>query len=431
MKKYLLFRFILSFHLLSHCVYGSQNIILKQVNESGMYRKGEKVRMTLIVKDLHLDSATIKIDKNFSGHTTLKKIKIQGDSMTVFESVFNKPTTIVLEVTTHTDTVSIGCIVDAEHYQPGTRRPKDFDQFWRTEKKILRSLSMNIKADTVQGVYKGFTLLNVEINCTSPQPVRGYFVKPDSAKPHSLPIVIYFHAAGVSGTWCLSKPENAMRYAQMGKGALSFDLNAHGMLNGQSNEYYTDLENGALKDYATKGIENKDECYFLGMYLRLIRTIDFLTRQPEWDGKRVLVLGESQGGGQALVAVGLDHRVSAAIVTVPAMCDWGGALIGRRGSFPNPFSSKTDIRKMLATMPYFDVAHILKGAKAIIVAEIGLIDTTCPSSAIYAAINQERGTKLIYTAPYRAHNMHQPLYNDVWYETVNKPKEIFLRNYLQ
>ncbi len=125
---------------------------------------------------------------------------------------------------------------------------------------------------------------------------------PDSAKPKSLPIVLYLHAAGViSAPWVRSEPENAIRYAKMGKGALSFDLNAHGMLNGQPDAYYDSLQNTVLKNYAYIGLENKKDNYFRGMYLRLIRTLDFLTKQPEWDGKRILVIGQSQGGGQAFV----------------------------------------------------------------------------------------------------------------------------------
>lgn len=414
-----------------HLNAAAQNIILNQTNESGSYQKSEKVRMTLLVKDSNADSVSVKIRKNFTNQPTIQKIKCTGDTITVLEEIYTEPTTVIIEAATKKDTLSIGCIVDAVHYQPGTPRPKDFDEYWKAEKKALRSLPMNIKADTVKASAQGFTVLNIEINCTGPKPARGYFAKPEFAKPHSLPIVIILHSAGVSATWNRSDVGNALRYARMGEGALSFDLNAHGMLNGQPNEYYNDLEKGELKEYATSGLENRNDCYFRGMYLRLIRTIDFLTKQPEWDGKRILVMGESQGGGQSLAAAGLDHRVSAAIVTVPAMCDWGGTLVGRRGSFPYPFSTKYDKEKMLATVPYFDVVHILKGSKATIVAEIGLIDNSCPSSAVYAALNQAKGKKIIYTVPYRAHHMTQPVYKKVWDETVNKPKEEFLKNYLK
>jgi len=82
-------------------------------------------------------------------------------------------------------------------------------------------------------------------------------------------------------------------------------------------------------------------------------------------------------------------------------------------------------------LPYFDVAHVLKGSKATIVAELGLIDQTCPSSNVYAAINQAIGKKFILTVPYRGHHMDQPAYKEIWDNTVNKAKDAFLRDYLK
>lgn len=408
-----------------------QTIILRQTNETGIYKRGEKVRVTLLLKDKTTDSVLIKTRKDFSNQLTQKKFKYEGDTLLVFSETFSEPTTYIFEASTKTESGSIGLIVAPDEFKPGTTRPKDFDKFWEGEKKALRALPMSVKTVPVKDITSGYQCSDVEINCTGPKPVRGYFAKPESAKPKSLPIVINFHAAGVSGNWCRSEPGNAMRYAKMGKGALCFDLNAHGMLNGQPDAYYTNLENGELKNYSQQGLESRQDNYFRGMYLRLIRTIDFLTSQPEWDGKRILVIGESQGGGQSLAAAGLDQRVSAVIATVPAMCDWGGSLVGRKGGWPWPFESTFDKEKMLSTLPYYDVAHLLKGSKATIVAEIGLIDQVCPSSAIYAAINQAKGKKIILTVPYRAHHVEQPAYKEIWENRVSKPKDDFLLNYLK
>ena len=223
--------------------------------------------------------------------------------------------------------------------------------------------------------------------------------------------------------------ENALNYAKMG--SLCFDLNAHGMLNGQPDSYYSDLENGELKNYWLQGLTSKDDLYFRGMYLRLLRTIDFLTKQPEWDGKRILVIGESQGGGQALVAAGLDHRVSAVVAIVPAMCDWIAPLSGRMGGWPQPFETDASREEMLKTLPYFDAANILKDSKAIIYTEIGLIDMTCPSTSVYAAVNQANGQKIIYTVPYRPHHQPEGALAKTWQETVYKPRELFIKNYLK
>jgi len=407
-----------------------QNIILKQSNETGIYKSGEKARITLFMNDKFTDSVSLKIEKNFTTQTS-KYLKYLGDSIVLFDEILKGPETIIFEVKSKKESGSIGLIVDPEKYTPGTSRPKDFKKYWENEKKTLRALAMSVKSVPVKINETAFTCSDVEINCIGSKPARGYLVKPNAANPKSLPIVIYFHAAGVNGNWCRSEPGNAIRYAKTGKGALSFDLNAHGMLNGQSDKYYNHLDSFDLKNYAQQGLESKDDIYFRGMYLRLMRTIDYLTSQPEWDGKRILVMGESQGGGQALIAAGLDKRVSAVVVTVPAMCDWGGSLTGRKGSWPYPFSTKNDKEKMLLTLPYFDVAHILKGSKASIVVEIGLIDQTCPSSAVFAAINLAIGKKIILTVPYRAHHMTQIAYKEIWENTVYKTKEDFIKEFLK
>ncbi len=371
----------------------SQNVVLHQTNESGIYRKGEKIKIEVVTTQFETDSLLVRTRLNY-GKTAKEWRKYSGDSLVVFEGSFEKPAAFIIEVEANGEKASTGFVVEPEKFEPATKRPKDFNKYWNNEKKRLRSLPIDVKSEPVKPSEAGFICFDVEINCTGPKPARGYFAKPESAKPGSLPIVLNVHAAGVKGSWCLSKPETALRYAKMGNGALSFDLNAHGMLNGQSQEYYNNLENGELKNYWAIGLDNRSENYFRGMYLRLMRTLDFLCRQPEWDGKRIIVIGESQGGGQALVAAGLDHRVTAAVATVPAMCDFGRTLKGEQGGWPNPFGYQTNKQEMMKTLPYFDAAHILKNSKATLVTEIGFIDVTCPSSSVYAAVNQAKGKKM-------------------------------------
>lgn len=409
-----------------------QNIVLRQSNESGVYKTGEKARVTLFASDAVKDSLSVKIIKNYNdSQTTLQKIKFQGDTLVVFDEVLKGPTTVIFDVRSGNDYASIGLIVDPEKYTPGTNYPKDLKSYWKVQRKELRALPMQVKSTPVSIDEKDFQCFDMEINCTAPKPVRGYLAKPTSAKPKSLPIVLYLHAAGVKGSWCRTEAWSIMPYAKMGNGTLCFDLNAHGMLNGQPEEYYAGLEEGELKDYYQQGLESKEDIYYRGMYLRIMRTLDFLCSQPEWDGKRILVVGESQGGGQALAAAGLDERVTLAVATVPAMCDWGGSLVGRRGGWSQLFELPYDKAKMLATLPYFDTAHLLKGCKATIVAEVGLIDFTCPSSSIYAAVNQSKGKKIFYPVPYRAHHVEQPSYQKIWEETVYAPKIGFMNDYLK
>jgi cephalosporin-C deacetylase len=409
----------------------SQQVALTQPNISGIYKAGEAIKVSICINGIKTDSIQLQVDQNYANIEKWEDLPPPGGKKILFEGSFSKPTSMVFKVRTGTDISTTGFVVEPEKLKPATNRPKDFDDYWKAQKKALGALPMNVQEEPVKRTPSNFKCTDVEINCIGPKPARGYFAKPKDASPASLPIVLFVHAAGVSGSWCLSKPETALKYAQMGKGALAFDLNAHGMLNGQPQEYYDKLEAGELNHYWEIGAENRDENYFRFMYLRLLRALDFLCAQPEWDGKRIIVIGESQGGGQALVAAGLDERVTAAVATVPAMCDFGRTLIGETGGWPNPFSFHKDKEKMMNTFPYFDAVHILKGCKATLVTEIGLIDYTCPAFGIYAATNQAQGKKITLVTPYRGHHLNQKEFQQEWEENVYKPKMEFIADFLE
>jgi len=408
----------------------SQSIDLTQANESGVYKKGQKISVIAVTSNQIGDSMHVRVLKNNKNEIVRKTIKIDKDSIFVYEDVLKESCSIIVEVRVKEANSRIGLIVNPENLKPGAKCPKDFDSFWTNQMKNLQSLPMDVKTNSVMDseAGKGYSCFDIEINCTGPKPARGYFAKPENAALKSLPIVILTHAAGVRGAWCRSEPKSALEYAK--KGSLCFDLNAHGMLNGQPDSYYAGLEKGELQNYARQGLTSREDFYFNGMYLRLMRTIDFLTKQPEWDGKRILVIGQSQGGGQALVAAGLDERVSDVVAILPAMCDWLGSLAGRKGGGMQPFKDEEINEDILKVIPYFDAANLLKRSKATIFTEIGLIDMTCPSTSVYAAINQSKGKKIIYTVPYRGHENPQKSWVKKWEETVNKPRELFIKNYL-
>ena len=409
----------------------AQDFILKQSNNTGIYKKGETIRIKACPVRAIQDTLFIKILKNNNQVILEKRLVSFNDTMVIFEGSFREPCSVIAEAIVGNAKQSAGLIVDPQKIKPGIASPKDLDEYWEGEKRALQLLKMEVKLEKAKIEELGFECFDTEINCIGPKPARGYFAKPSGAGVRSLPILILVHAAGVKGAWCRSEARDAIRYAQMSNGALCFDLNAHGMLNGKSDEYYADLENGELKDYYIKGLENRDDLYFRGMYLRLLRTIEFMTRQPEWDGKRILVIGESQGGGQALAAAGLDSRVSAVVATVPAMCDWGGTLVNHKGGWPQSFERAGDKGKMKNILPYFDVAHLLRNSKAIFVVEIGLIDQTCPSTSVYAAINQAKGKKIIYPVTYREHSWPNELQRKIWDKEVFEPKNAFVENYLK
>lgn len=412
----------------------SYNLSLNK--ESGIYSKGEKAVVTCHTDALPQDSLCVRVQYNNTVRREFRILPSRND-FTVFEQSLDSTCAVTVELMENAgSTAAIGYVVAPEGFRPGYEEPDDLMAYWDNQKRQLRALPMQVQTTPLQvpEQYEGrFVCQDLEINCLGPAPVRAYMAKPVKAKKRSLPIIILCRAAGVSGNWCRCSVDECVRNAALGNGAISLDINAHGMLNGQSNDYYQILENGLLHQYFEHNAADRETYYFRGMYLRLLRAIEYATRQPEWDGKRILVIGESQGGGQAVAAAGLDPRVSAVVLNVPALQDLGGARMGRRSGWPQPIENHPNLPAALldATLPYFDGALLIRHSRAEIFCEIGLIDTTCPPSAIWAALNSAPGKKTVNCVPFRTHAWPSGAIAPYWREHFLKPRETFINQYLK
>lgn len=404
--------------------------------ESGIYRKGERAIITCHTDAVPLDSVRVRVYHNNQLNREYSLLPTTPNFITMEQTL---DSTCAVSVEVHENNgkpSSIGYLVAPEGFRSGYSEPSDLMQYWDNQRKLLKALPMQVKTanlEVPEWCLGKYTCQDVEINCLGPSPVRAYMAKPVNAKKKSLPIIILCRAAGVSGNWCRCQVDECVGNAAKGNGALSLDLNAHGMLNGQDDDYYRMLENGLLHNYFEHNAADRETYYFKGMYLRLMRAIEFMTRQPEWDGRRILVIGESQGGGQAVAAAGLDPRVSAIVLNVPAMQDLGGARAGRRSGWPQPIENHQHLSQsqLDATLPYFDGSQLIRHSKAEIYCEIGLIDTTCPPSAIWSSLNAAPGKKTVNCVPYRTHAWPEGDVRPLWEERYLRPREAFINDYLK
>jgi cephalosporin-C deacetylase len=298
-------------------------------------------------------------------------------------------------------TAMAGAGIDPLLIKPSMPVPDDFEAFWAGQKKKLAAVPLKATLTPVTTtVVKDADCFDAQIECLG-APVSGYFCKPKNAKPKSLPIVLLVHGAGVRSAqlnsaayWCKN-------------GVLAMDINAHGIPNGKPPEFYKELEQGALKGYPAFGRESRDTCYFLGMFLRELRALDFLCSQPEWDGTNVIVSGSSQGGFQAFAAAGLDARVTFFAAGVPAGCDHTGTAVNRINGWPklvpNGPEGKPDPKVQQAAR-YFDNVNFAARTKAKgAIVTVGFIDVTCPPSTVYAAYNALPISKRIHNDPLTGH----------------------------
>ena len=300
--------------------------------------------------------------------------------------------------------------------QPSLPVPEDFDEFWMEQKAKLTTVAMDAQLTSVEQDDAKVSCFDVQVNCLGGAPVSGYFAKPKGAERKSLPAILWVHGAGVRS----SNLPNAVTGAKAGM--LSLDINAHGIPNGKPAQFYKDQSAEPLNNYRHAGREDRKTIYFRGMYLRLVRAIDFLTSQPEWDGRVVAVAGHSQGGGQALVAGGIDPRVTFVATGVPAICDHSGRAAGRINGWPKLVPT-SDIGEpdsvILQASRYVDAVNFASRCRADAIMSIGFIDAVCPPSSCYAAYNALQGSKQIINEPLMGHAAPQHI-RDAFFEQIQE-----------
>jgi cephalosporin-C deacetylase-like acetyl esterase len=378
----------------------STNYVLKvaAARPGAIYKTGEPVAfcIKLLLDKQPVNDAEVQwtITKDGVPPTASGKAKLSAGSATVSGRLDEPGFLLCRAVFTGPGKVSraalAGAAVDPLQIKPSLPAPADFDEFWAAQKRKLADVPINARLTPVKSAVASVECFDLQAGSVG-APVSGYFARPAGAKPKSLPAILTVHGAGVRG----SNLGAAAGWAK--EGLLALDINAHGIPNGKPAEFYAALGQGELKEYTRRGRESRETVYFLGMFLRLVRAIDFLTAQAEWDGRTVVVHGTSQGGYQSLVAAGLDPRVTFFAAGVPAGCDHTGCAVGRVNGWPKfiPTGEKPD-PKVLEAVRYYDAVNFAARTKAAGIVTVGFIDTTCPPTSVYAAFNAVAGRKEIF-----------------------------------
>ncbi len=362
-----------------------------------LYKVGETATFTIEAKQdgqpIEEGNVVCVVSKDGWQPQAPKTLSIKNGKATLTGKL-DEPGFLLLRATSGNVTAMAGVGFDPQLIQPSMPVPDDFDQFWDAQKAALAKVPLKSTLTPVKSPVQGVDAFDVQIDCVG-KPVSGYFGRPQNAKPKSLPAILFVHGAGVR-----SSSLGSTNWAAQEGGMLALDINAHGIPNGKPAEYYKDLSEGELKDYRYVGRTDRDQGYFKGMFLRMIRAIDFLTAQPEWDGKTLIVYGSSQGGFQALAATGLDSRVTFICAGVPAGCDHSGNVVNRISGWPKLVPNDADGKpnaEALQTSRYFDCVNFATRAKCKGAAvTVGFIDGVCPPTSVYAAYNALPTPKEIY-----------------------------------
>lgn len=285
---------------------------------------------------------------------------------------------------------------------PTATLPDDFETFWREQIAALADVPLDLRLEPVDAGSETVEAFKITLNNVDGARVHGYLLKPKGNGP--FPAILRLPAAGVYEV----SPSVEAGFAAAG--FLAMSIGAHDVENGLPAGAYSELAKGDLFDYPLRGRDNKENYYFRRVFLSCIRAADYLASRQDWDKKHLIVHGSSQGGALALVTASLDQRVTAVAAYAPAMCEHSGLAFGRPSGWPRLVPRDDDgkpDRKILDVSAYYDAVNFARQIKVPALFGVGLVDTTCPPTTVFAAYNVLAGPKQIEISPQAEHEKNK------------------------
>ncbi len=371
-----------------------------------VYEKGEDVTflIELTEDDQPVDGAEVKCELSTDGflHSEVQPLVLAGGTAAVTASR-DESCLLWIRVTYEREGEKpvkkvAGAAISPEGIEPSMPVPDDFDEFWSAKIAELNETPVNAQVEPMEGAPEGFEFYKVTLDGYKGTKIYCYLAKPEGDGP--FPAMLRTQWAGVYSL----QPGWALNDAR--QGFICLNINAHAIENGKPEQYYRDLNDGALKGYAHQGRESRETSYFLRMFLSCVRAADYLASRPDWDGEHFIVGGGSQGGGQAIVTAALSPHVTAMIANVPALCDHTATLVGRMPGWPRltGWSRQQPAGELIDAVRYFDVVNFASRMRVPALVGTGFGDLTCSSSGVYAAYNVMQGPKQMVADPLTGHN---------------------------
>lgn len=290
-------------------------------------------------------------------------------------------------------------------YKPEREEPADFDAFWQQTLDQAREHPLNA---TFAPVDYGLALVDtydVTFTGYGGQPVKGWFLLPRGHKG-PLPCVVEFIGYGGGRGFGFEH----ILWPNMGYAYLIMDTRGQGSAwrQGDTADVASEGSSPSVPGFMTQGILDPKTYYYRRVFTDSVRAVEAARSHDAVDASRIAATGGSQGGGITLAVSGLDPSIEVAMPDVPFLCHYRRAttLVDSR-----PYGEITDyckthrdrISTVFNTLSYFDGVNFAARIKARTLFSVGLMDTICPPSTVYAAYNQIASDKSIRIYEFNNH----------------------------
>ena len=375
---------------------------------SAVYKAGEKIKFKIWLiqpkanyakdpvdpgKEKQLEGQKLQFELTGDGAYSKKgSIKSAGSEGADVEAELNRPGFVLLKVTYWHKGKKIvrfaGAGVEPEKIVSGTKMPADFEAYWKERIRKMRERKPEITVKDISSQYSrsyremariyDVRIADGEINATGVLTIPRY-------AGEKMPAVITFGGASWIGARLRLDDAIAM-------GAMYYCMNIHDTPNQVTGEMKTQLRKRPdIAAYQYNNLLDREKYMPGKIFLRIVRSLDYLKSRPEWNGKDLIATGPSFGGCQTIVAAALDPQVSLCFPGGAAMCDHLGSRNNQIDGWPKLLkryqANPEQTRLAEENSAYFDAANMARLIHCPTVFAVGFIDQTCPPTSVYAAFN--------------------------------------------
>lgn len=274
-------------------------------------------------------------------------------------------------------------------YLPATEEPDDLDGFWSRHLAAARAHDVVVSAEPVDTALAGVSTWDVTFAGDAGHPVRAWFSRPATSAGRRLPVVVEYLGYGRGRGF----PQERLTWTAAGYAHLLMDTRGQGGRWGTGGHTPDPVGSApSAPGFLTRDVLDPEHYYYRRLLTDAARAVDAARALPGTDGDRVALVGNSQGGGLAIGAAGLVPDVAAVLPSVPMLCHVRRA-IGITDA--EPYGELTQFlavhrdaeERALATVAHVDAMHLGRRATADALFAVGLRDTICPPSTVFAAYN--------------------------------------------
>jgi cephalosporin-C deacetylase len=271
-------------------------------------------------------------------------------------------------------------------YRPERIEPADFDEFWGRTLDEARAAAVPPKMEPVETGMIHVDTFDVTFSGFGGQPIKAWLRVPKGATGPLPTVVEYIGYGGGRGVAHEPTVWSSLGYAH-------FTMDSRGQSSGWGG---ADTPDGDIAPQVggvmTRGIGSPDTYYYRRIFTDAARAVDTVRDLPGLDGDCVIVRGASQGGGLAIAAAGLSDGLAGASVDVPFLCHFRRAV---QITDDYPYHEIADylqnrrdrVEPAFTTLSYFDGLNFAARASAPALFSVGLMDTVCPPSTVFAAFH--------------------------------------------